>query len=276
MSCGAGHRHGPDPALLWLWCRLAAAALIRPLAQEVPRAKSAALKKKKRKEKVFLEGRSQGFSGGCLGTAWERTSAALFSVFIPRRRPSPALTLGWTSGSPRTALVPSLLCHVPDSQLLGVTGGDTTVSSRPESQGEVGVASLGSRTDLMTLGLTRHPVCTREGAEISLKPVQDPVTSSRKVAAGDERGPALPACVAAANLVLAQGVRGPGEARRPQTILGGSGRGPSEPAANPPPPRSPPPSPTPPQALFPLSVDTGCLCSPQGQAPGLVKTPKLH
>ena len=28
VSCGVGHRHGSDPWLLWLWCRLAAAALI--------------------------------------------------------------------------------------------------------------------------------------------------------------------------------------------------------------------------------------------------------
>ena len=30
MSCGVGHRLGSDPALLWLWCRQAAAALIQP------------------------------------------------------------------------------------------------------------------------------------------------------------------------------------------------------------------------------------------------------
>ena len=28
MSCGVGHRHGSDPALLWLWHRLAAVAHI--------------------------------------------------------------------------------------------------------------------------------------------------------------------------------------------------------------------------------------------------------
>ena len=33
-----------DPALLWLWCRLAAAALIGPLAWELPYAEGAALK----------------------------------------------------------------------------------------------------------------------------------------------------------------------------------------------------------------------------------------
>ena len=36
LSCGVGHRHGSDLALLWLWCRLEAAALIRPLAWEPP------------------------------------------------------------------------------------------------------------------------------------------------------------------------------------------------------------------------------------------------
>ena len=34
-----------DPALPWLWCRLATTAPIRPLASELPYASSAALKK---------------------------------------------------------------------------------------------------------------------------------------------------------------------------------------------------------------------------------------
>ena len=36
MSCGVGHRHSSDPALLWLWHRPAAVAPIRPLAREDP------------------------------------------------------------------------------------------------------------------------------------------------------------------------------------------------------------------------------------------------
>ena len=36
MSCGVGHRCGSDLALLWLWCRPAPAALIQPLAWELP------------------------------------------------------------------------------------------------------------------------------------------------------------------------------------------------------------------------------------------------
>ena len=32
VSCGVGSRHGSDLVLLWLWRRLAAVSLIRPLA----------------------------------------------------------------------------------------------------------------------------------------------------------------------------------------------------------------------------------------------------
>ena len=46
MSCGVGRRYGSDPALLWLWCRSAAVALIGPLAWELPYAMGAALKNK--------------------------------------------------------------------------------------------------------------------------------------------------------------------------------------------------------------------------------------
>ena len=51
MSCGVGHRCGSDPALLWLWHRLVAAALIGPLAWEPPYAAGAALEKAKRQKK---------------------------------------------------------------------------------------------------------------------------------------------------------------------------------------------------------------------------------
>ena len=45
MSCGVGGRRASDPALLWLWYRPAAAALIQPLAWEPPYAAGAALKR---------------------------------------------------------------------------------------------------------------------------------------------------------------------------------------------------------------------------------------
>ena len=56
MSCGVGHRHGSDLALLWLWCRPAAVAPIRSLAWDLPYAVGTALKiqKKRRKERKKL------------------------------------------------------------------------------------------------------------------------------------------------------------------------------------------------------------------------------
>jgi len=47
VSCGVGRRLGSDLVLLWLWCRLAATAPIRPLAWEPPYAAGAALEKAK-------------------------------------------------------------------------------------------------------------------------------------------------------------------------------------------------------------------------------------
>ena len=51
MSCGLVHRHGSDLALLWLWHRPVAIALIGPLAWESPYARGAALEKEKKKKK---------------------------------------------------------------------------------------------------------------------------------------------------------------------------------------------------------------------------------
>ena len=50
MSLGVGHGGGSDPASLWLWRRPAAASAIRPLAQELPYATGAALKRQKKKK----------------------------------------------------------------------------------------------------------------------------------------------------------------------------------------------------------------------------------
>ena len=49
-----GNRCCSDPVLTWLWCRPAAAALIRPLAWELPYAPGAALKRKKKNSSIFL------------------------------------------------------------------------------------------------------------------------------------------------------------------------------------------------------------------------------
>ena len=51
MSYAVGPRCGLDPALMWLWCRPAATAMILPLAWEPPYAAGAALKRPKKKKK---------------------------------------------------------------------------------------------------------------------------------------------------------------------------------------------------------------------------------
>ena len=45
------HRLGSDTALLWLWCRPAAVALIRPQVWESPYAVGVVLKSKKKKKR---------------------------------------------------------------------------------------------------------------------------------------------------------------------------------------------------------------------------------
>ena len=55
MGCGVGCRCGSDLALLWLWRGLASAALIGPLAWELPCAEGEALEKAKRQNKINQE-----------------------------------------------------------------------------------------------------------------------------------------------------------------------------------------------------------------------------
>ena len=51
MDCGIGHRRSLDLTLLWLWCRLAAVALIGSVAWDPPYAVGAAVKGQKTKKK---------------------------------------------------------------------------------------------------------------------------------------------------------------------------------------------------------------------------------
>ena len=50
MNYGVDFRRGSDPALLWLWRRLAATALIRPLPWETPYAAGVAQEMAKRQK----------------------------------------------------------------------------------------------------------------------------------------------------------------------------------------------------------------------------------
>ena len=76
VSYGVGHRHGWDPALLWLWCRPAATAPIQPLAWELPYATGAAQKRKKGRKKERKEGKRKEsfkkiFFFGCAHIMWQ-------------------------------------------------------------------------------------------------------------------------------------------------------------------------------------------------------------
>ena len=63
MSYGVGCRCGPDPMSLWLWCKPAAIAPIRPLAWEPPYAMGVALEKEKKEKKKKLSLRPRESSG---------------------------------------------------------------------------------------------------------------------------------------------------------------------------------------------------------------------
>ena len=65
MSCGVGRRRGLDLVWLWLWCRLAATALIRPLAWEPPYSVGVALEKTKRQKK------KESTKQLCFGRKWK-------------------------------------------------------------------------------------------------------------------------------------------------------------------------------------------------------------
>ena len=55
MTCDIGRRRNSDPELLCLWCRLAATALIRPLAWEPPYAVEVAQEIAKRQKKKMTQ-----------------------------------------------------------------------------------------------------------------------------------------------------------------------------------------------------------------------------
>ena len=62
LSCGAGCRCSSDPALLWLWHRPAATALIQPLFWESPYATGVALKRQKTKTKTKTKKKKENIS----------------------------------------------------------------------------------------------------------------------------------------------------------------------------------------------------------------------
>ena len=92
MTCAVGLKRGMDLVLLWLWCRLAAVAPIRPLAQELPYAVGEALqskinklkKKKGEKERNSSWWSHKTFFKSDIGVPW-----------WPRGVKDPVLSLLW-------------------------------------------------------------------------------------------------------------------------------------------------------------------------------------
>ena len=73
MSCGVGGRCSSDLVLLCLWCRLAATALIGPLAWEPPYAAGPAQKdRKKEREKERQKDRKERKEGRKVGRKEKR------------------------------------------------------------------------------------------------------------------------------------------------------------------------------------------------------------
>ena len=89
MSCRVGHRHSSDHTLLWLWRRLAAAALIGSLAWEPPYVSSTTLKSKKKKEREERERergeRGRGGERGAEGGGWGVGAEDLAMITGPRQ-----------------------------------------------------------------------------------------------------------------------------------------------------------------------------------------------
>ena len=77
MSCGVGRRHGLDLALLWLWCKLEATALIRPLAWEPPHAEGVALEKPKSQTNKQKKGSVQEFPCGAASSGSDVVTAVV-------------------------------------------------------------------------------------------------------------------------------------------------------------------------------------------------------
>ena len=89
MSCGLGRRRGSDPELLWLWCRPAATAPIRPLAWEPPYAADAALKGQKTKDREKKKEREKKDKNKSTFIAGGKASTALTAWKLQ-------LMAGWT------------------------------------------------------------------------------------------------------------------------------------------------------------------------------------
>ena len=85
MICGVGRRQGLDPVLLWLWHRLAATALIGPLAWEPPYVTGVALKRQKKKKKKTKEKKRKQISSQILHCLFKNTPLKVTEMICLRK-----------------------------------------------------------------------------------------------------------------------------------------------------------------------------------------------
>ena len=149
-SCGVGCKCSLDPTLLWLWCRLAAVALIGPLVWEPPYVMGAALKKQRDQTKpntphVFIHTHTMVLSG---------SREQIKHLFLDRGRKNGCRAHGFIP-PPRRALPPRAQGSLP---LAGVCVQATVLLSRSPGAGAThplhtpGPAPAGKQS---------HPPCSK-------------------------------------------------------------------------------------------------------------------
>ena len=119
MSCGVVCRHGFDLALLWLWCRLAAPALIGPLAWEPPYAASKALKRPKKKKKKKKEFGNTDQESANFAKTGPDSDFCLFILAVPKAR-------GSSQARDPTSITAATRATAVTSQILNLLGHKTT------------------------------------------------------------------------------------------------------------------------------------------------------
>ena len=110
MSCVLGRRRSSDPALLWLWCRRAAIAPVRPLDWEPPYATGGTLKRQKTKKKKKNSEVKQGVRNqkshhqGEIMVMMNNQNSNEISIFVGKRTQHslpPETTVGQLTKAPR-------------------------------------------------------------------------------------------------------------------------------------------------------------------------------
>ena len=100
VICSIGGRCGPDPVLLWLWCRLAPVALVQPLPRELPYAIGMAIKRKENKTKQIFSPQNCNHQIPSLRGAYIIAKDFLYLCPQAKRRPTDSMLNYFSRSSP--------------------------------------------------------------------------------------------------------------------------------------------------------------------------------